>query len=106
MCLCYRTTVQVSPHFLEVVRANDQDPASNIVYAACDLTSRGEDAEAVQRACGADMIPFFAVFYAGSLISGLQNSDIDTVKEFIAATVAQHSSASSGFGNMLFDGDF
>jgi hypothetical protein len=88
------------------VRATDQDPASNIVYAACDLTSRGEDAEAVQQACGADKIPFFAVFHAGSLISGLQNSDLDTVKEFIAATVTEHSSTSSGFGNMLFDEDF
>ncbi len=86
--------------------ANDQDPASNIVYAACDMTSRGEDAKAVQRACGGEKIPFFAVFRAGSLIGGLQNSNIDTVKEFIAATVAEHSSSSSGFGTMMFDEDF
>ena len=88
-----------------MVCANDQDPGSNMVYAVCDMTSRSDDAKAVQRVCGGEKIPFFAVFRAGSLLAGLQNSNIDVVKEFIATTVAEHSSVAVN-DEMMFDEDF
>ena len=45
---------------------------------------------------------YFAVFKAGVLLDGLQNSNIDTVKEFISTTVAENTMTD----DMMFGDDF
>lgn len=45
---------------------------------------------------------YFAVFKSGVLLDGLQNSNIDTVKEFISTTVAENTMTD----DMMFGDDF
>ena len=66
------------------------------------MTSRSQESKDVQQYCGCQRIPYFAVFKAGSLLGGLQCSDIERVTEFINTTVEENT-----MGDMMFgDDDF